>query len=110
MARYLKLRKVSGGSLAIFGWEGNRTQIGSRRDESWRVLRANGAVSLGKQVGNGWEHSRFSGPYLRDTLLDNGYLVETLETATGWRELPELRKAVTKSRRICSPVMVQVRG
>ena len=97
LARYLKLRKVSGGSLAIFGWEGNRTQIGSRRDESWRVLRANGAVSLGKQVGNGWEHSRFSGPYLRDTLLDNGYLVETLETATGWRELPELRKAVTKS-------------
>ncbi len=93
--RYLKLRKVAGGSLAIFGWEGNRTQIGSRRDESWRVLRANGAVSLGKQVGNGWEHSRFSGPYLRDTLLDNGYLVETLETATGWNELPHLRDAVT---------------
>lgn len=92
--RYLKLRKVAGGSLAIFGWEGNRTQIGSRRDESWRVLRANGAVSLGKQVGNGWEHSRFSGPYLRDTLLDNGYLVETLETATGWNELPHLRDAV----------------
>ena len=93
--RYLKLRKVAGGSLAIFGWEGNRTQIGSRRDESWRVLRANGAGSLGKQVGNGWEHSRFSGPYLRDTLLDNGYLVETLETATGWNELPHLRDAVT---------------
>lgn len=95
--RYLKLRRVGGGSLAILGWEGNRTQIGSRRDESWRVLRTNGAVSLGKQVGNGWEHSRFSGPYLRDTLLDNGYLVETLETATGWRELPELRIAVTKA-------------
>jgi alkyldihydroxyacetonephosphate synthase len=93
--RYLKLRKVAGGSLAIFGWEGNRTQIGSRRDETWRVLRANGAVSLGKQVGNGWEHSRFAGPYLRDTLLDNGYLVETLETATGWNELPHLRDTVT---------------
>ncbi len=93
--RYLKLRKVDGGALAIFGWEGNRTQIGSRRDESWRVLRGNGAVNLGKRVGSGWEHSRFSGPYLRDALLDNGYLVETLETATGWRELPELRTAVT---------------
>lgn len=97
--RYLKLRRVDGGCLAIFGWEGNRTQIGSRRDESWRVLRTNGAVSLGKQVGNGWEHSRFSGPYLRDTLLDNGYLVETLETCTGWRELPELRTAVTDALR-----------
>ncbi len=93
--RYLKLRNVDGGALAIFGWEGNRTQIGSRRDESWRVLRGNGAVNLGKRVGSGWEHSRFSGPYLRDALLDNGYLVETLETATGWRELPELRTAVS---------------
>ena len=92
--RYLKFRKVDGGAMAIFGWEGNRTQVGSRRDESWRVLRGNGAVNLGRQVGNGWEHSRFSGPYLRDTLLDSGYLVETLETATGWRELPELREAV----------------
>lgn len=92
--RYLKLRKVDGGSLAIFGWEGSRTQVSSRRDESWRVLRANGAVNLGKQVGNGWEHSRFAGPYLRDTLLDSGYLVETLETATGWQELPALRDAV----------------
>lgn len=92
--RYMKLRKVSGGALAILGWEGSRTQIGSRRSESWRVLRQHGGVSLGGQVGRGWEKSRFSGPYLRDTLLDNGYLVETLETSTGWRELPALREAV----------------
>lgn len=95
--RYLKMRRVDGGCLAILGWEGNRTQVSSRRDESWRVLRGNGAVNLGKRVGSGWEHSRFSGPYLRDTLLDNGYLVETLETATGWQELPHLRTAVTKA-------------
>lgn len=94
LERYMKMRKVHGGSLAIFGWEGNRTQVNSRRDESWRVIRSCGGVSLGRPVGNAWEHARFSGPYLRDTLLDNGYLVETLETATGWRELPKLRTDV----------------
>lgn len=101
--RYLKLRKVSGGALAILGWEGSRTQIGSRRSETWRVLRGHGGVSLGAQVGRGWEKSRFSGPYLRDTLLDNGYLVETLETSTGWRELPVLRQAVTSAIRDALP-------
>ncbi len=100
---YLKLRRVAGGSLAIFSWEGSRTQVGSRRDESWRVMRKFGAVSLGATVGKGWEHGRFSGPYLRDALMDYGYLVETLETATGWRELPALRDAVTDAIRAALP-------
>ncbi len=96
---YLKLRHATGGALAIFGWEGTRTQVGSRRDETWRVLRAHKAVALGRRVGKSWEHARFAGPYLRDTLLDEGYLVETLETATGWRELPALRESVTAALR-----------
>lgn len=94
---YLRARKVANGSLAIFSWEGSRTQVGARRDEMWRVMRAFGAVSLGSQVGAGWEKSRFSGPYLRDTLLDNGYLVETLETSTRWRQLPALRRDVYRA-------------
>ncbi len=101
--RYLKVRKVAGGALAIFSWEGTHTQVSSRRDESWRVLRKFGAVSLGAAVGKGWEHGRFSGPYLRDALLDRGYLVETLETATGWRELPALRESVTNAIRDALP-------
>ncbi|NQU37195.1 MAG: FAD-binding oxidoreductase [Actinobacteria bacterium] len=100
---YLKLRKVNAGSLAIFSWEGTHTQVGARRDEAWRVMRKFGAVSLSATVGKGWEHGRFSGPYLRDALLDRGYLVETLETATGWRELPELRRSVTEAIRNALP-------
>lgn len=103
LSSYLKLRKVAGGSLAIFSWEGTHTQVGARRDESWRVLRKFGAVSLGAAVGKGWDHGRFSGPYLRDELLDRGYLVETIETATGWRELPELRRSVAEALRNALP-------
>ena len=33
--------------------------------------------------GHSWEKNRFAAPYLRDDLLDAGYLVETLETANG---------------------------
>ena len=41
-----------------------------------------------------WEASRFRAPYLRDALLDEGVLVETVETATFWSSLPALRTAV----------------
>lgn len=92
---YLRLRRVTGGCLAILGWEGSRTSIGARRNEAWRVLRRHGAVALGKAIGDSWLHGRYGGPYQRDALLDCGYLVETLETATGWRELPNLRATVS---------------
>ena len=35
-------------------------------------------------------HGRFDAPYLRDSLLDHGVLVETLETATFWSDRERL--------------------
>ena len=53
-----------------------------------RVLRAAGARPLGPQArARRGRRSRFAGPHLRDDLLDRGVLVETLETATSWRNL-----------------------
>ncbi|MBB1050211.1 FAD-binding oxidoreductase, partial [Dietzia sp. CW19] len=51
-------------------------------------------VSLGAGPAEAWEHGRFGAPVLRDSLLDNGALVETLETATDWSNLTALRDAV----------------
>jgi len=41
-----------------------------------------------------WLATRFDLPYLRDELLDNHLLVDTLETATTWSRLAELYAAV----------------
>jgi alkyldihydroxyacetonephosphate synthase len=54
-------------------------------------------VSLGTSAGNSWLHHRFSGPYLRDSLLDAGVLVETLETATTWARLSGLYTGVGRA-------------
>jgi alkyldihydroxyacetonephosphate synthase len=45
---------------------------------------------LGGAPGRAWERGRYEGPYLRDELLDLGYLVETLETAHTWSRLEHL--------------------
>lgn len=93
LKRYLAARGVPGtGALAIVGWEG--TAIGARRTPAWRILRRHGAVSLGTRPGASWLRHRFEGPYLRDRLMDAGYLVETVETATSWANLADLRSAV----------------
>ena len=53
-----------------------------------------GAAYIGQSAGRSWEHSRFQGPYLRDTLMDMGALVETLETSHTWTRLGELHAKV----------------
>ncbi|MCH9799969.1 MAG: FAD-binding oxidoreductase [Actinomycetia bacterium] len=93
--RYLNLRGVGDGSLAILGWEGwSRDAVNGRRRAAARILRGHGAVSLGSSVGASWRRHRFDGPYLRDELLDQGYLAETLETACHWRDIPAVYAGV----------------
>jgi alkyldihydroxyacetonephosphate synthase len=91
---YLGLRKRSGGALVIVGHEGDEESVARRRALSVRALRAGGAAYLGQAAGNSWEHGRYQGPYLRDTLMAQGAMVETLETSHTWSRLGELHDAV----------------
>src|SRR5699024_356391 len=85
----------SGGCLALCLFEGTAEHAGSRHAETRDVLLAHGGTSLGAEPARSWEHGRFGAPVLRDSLLDNGALIETLETATDWANIPALRDAVS---------------
>jgi alkyldihydroxyacetonephosphate synthase len=91
---YLGLRRRRGGCLVIVGFEGDEEAIARRRALSVRELRRGGAVYLGQAAGRTWEHGRYQGPYLRDTLMDMGAMVETLETSHTWTDLAKLHDAV----------------
>jgi alkyldihydroxyacetonephosphate synthase len=78
---YLGLRRRRGGSLVIVGLEGEEESVARRRALSVRELQRGGAVYLGQAAGRSWEHGRYQGPYLRDTLIGMGAMVETLELA-----------------------------
>lgn len=92
--RYLGLRKRRGGALVILGYEGDEESVARRRALSVRALRSGGAAYLGHAAGRAWEHGRYQGPYLRDTLMGMGAMVETLETSHTWARFGELHEAV----------------
>ncbi len=94
LGRYLGLRGKRDGCLIVVGVEGDEESVARRRALSVRALRAGGGAYLGQAAGRSWEHGRFQGPYLRDTLMDMGALVETLETSHTWSRLHGLHRAV----------------
>jgi alkyldihydroxyacetonephosphate synthase len=95
--RYLGLRGRAEGCLLIVGHEGERESVDRRRTLAARELRRGGAVYLGQSAGRSWEHGRYQGPYLRDTLMEMGAMVETLETAHTWSSLGELHRSVGRA-------------
>jgi alkyldihydroxyacetonephosphate synthase len=91
---YLRFRGRTEGCMMIAGWEGEREAVARRRQLSRRLLRNGGAVPLGSSPGRSWARGRFDGPHLRDALIDEGILVETLETSHTYARVGELYDAV----------------
>jgi alkyldihydroxyacetonephosphate synthase len=95
---YLRARRVSEPCLLILGWAaGSERELRAKRATTLAALRPHRPVRLGRPVGAAWEHGRFAGPRQRDALLGIGMCVETLETATSWTKLSQLRTAVREA-------------
>jgi alkyldihydroxyacetonephosphate synthase len=90
---YLRARGRESGCLAIVGFEGTAEEVERRRVRTGSLLRAGGGIALGRRPGELWLRTRYTGPYLRDELLDRAILVDTLETAATWTDLDSLYRA-----------------
>jgi alkyldihydroxyacetonephosphate synthase len=85
----------AGGCLMIVGFEGTPAAVAARRNAVTAVLEDLGGEPAGEEPGRRWLAGRYDAPYLRDSMLDAGVLVETLETATYWSRLRRTYDAVT---------------
>lgn len=84
------------GALAVATFEASTVAGAERaRSETDAIFVRHGGKPRGEDPARSWERGRFSAPVLRDSLLDIGVLAETLETATTWSRLPQLKAAVT---------------
>lgn len=83
--------------LLIFGVTGTTKQTSQARAAAMAVFRAHAGTPAIGRIGELWQKSRFLSPYLRNTLWEHGYAVETLETALPWSQIPDLGDAIIRS-------------
>lgn len=84
----------AGRCLMIYGLTGELPEIRSTHARARDIFRSHGGLPTGQFIGRTWEKSRFRSPYLRNTLWDKGYALDTLETAVPWTNFERLRSAV----------------
>ncbi len=90
---------LDGGSVMIALVEGEARQLRRQTAALEAIARRHGAASLGGGPARSWLRERFRAPYLRDTLMDHGLLVDTVETATPWGNVLALRESVAQALR-----------
>lgn len=96
LQRYLKLRRIRPpeACLALLGFTGPHRRVRPARCETLHILRQHGGVSVGQAIGKTWEKNRFRSAYLRNSLWDLGYAVDTFETAVTWDRVTRTMSAV----------------
>jgi alkyldihydroxyacetonephosphate synthase len=80
--------------MLILGFAGRAALVEAARDEALGLARAHGGIHVGQIFGREWHKNRFRSPYLRNSLWDAGYAVDTLETATTWSRVPAMVSAI----------------
>ncbi|HKZ53909.1 MAG TPA: FAD-binding oxidoreductase [Anaerolineales bacterium] len=96
------LRRLGYGSercLLIIGFTGDRRTVAKVRRQATGLLRSHGGFFPLQPIGAMWRKSRFLTPYLRNTLWELGYAVDTFETAGPWSSVHPLAAAAAQALR-----------
>jgi alkyldihydroxyacetonephosphate synthase len=80
--------------LLIYGVTGDHSSVARARRQTKAIARSHGGLPVGSMIGETWRKSRFLAPYLRNTLWERGYALDTLETAVPWSKVLETAAAI----------------
>lgn len=88
LERYLNARGLgSERCLLMMGVTGSASQAARSRRTALSLARRHGGIFMGSSMGETWRKKRFQTPYLRNTLWELGYAVDTMETCLPWSSL-----------------------
>jgi len=95
LERLLSLRGVGEEKcMLMLGFTGREALAKVARKEALGIAGQQGGIHVGRTFGNEWHKSRFRTPYLRNTLWEMGYAIDTLETAADWATVPAMLEAI----------------
>lgn len=94
MLAYLRARGLKQPCLLVLRYDGTSAQAKARRAAGRAIAKEQRGVTIGGVPEVMWEKHRFSTPYLRDQLLTDGMLVDTMETAAPWSVIDDLHDSI----------------
>lgn len=94
LTAYLRARGVKTPCLMVLRYDGRPSDTKSRKSAGRAIAKKHKGISIGSTPATMWEKHRFSTPYLRDQLLTEGVLVETMETSTPWSNVEALHDKI----------------
>lgn len=80
--------------LLLVGFSGGEPWMRAVRGQALDIAKKNDGVHIGRTFGEQWHKNRFRTPYLRNTLWEAGYAVDTLETAVDWSNVTGMIDAI----------------
>jgi alkyldihydroxyacetonephosphate synthase len=83
--------------MLTLGITGTKQQVKASKSQIKTLVQRYQGVATGKSLGKRWAQNRFRFPYLREALWQQGYVVDTLETATDWQNVDALMAKVEAS-------------
>lgn len=100
LEKYLSLRGARDERcMMTVGITGSPSLVKFALSELKKILANYGSVTIGTLLGKKWEANRFRSPYLRESLWQLGYAVDTLETAVDWPRVTATVEAIETSLR-----------
>lgn len=99
LKRYLALRGAGDSpSLLLVGYSGKAKNVKRvKKDVSHLLRKEYSAVPVYEFIGNAWKKNRFKAPYLRNSLWELGYAVDTLETSVPWDKVTSTMEDIESS-------------
>jgi alkyldihydroxyacetonephosphate synthase len=73
-----------GKCMLLVGVSGDKRQARQALAAALALARGHGGVHIGRSLGERWRHNRFRNVYLRNAAWEQGYAIDTVETAVDW--------------------------
>jgi alkyldihydroxyacetonephosphate synthase len=103
LERYTALRGAGENKvMLVYGVTGNKRVARAARADLLDIAKSHGGVYIGAAIGKSWRKNRFHSAYLRNTLWDEGYGVDTVETAVKWSRAIKTMNAIEDGIRAAS--------
>ena len=98
LRRYLAWRGCSDDKcLLLLGATGSPAGVAAALKQALTIAKSGQGVHIGRALGDKWKLNRFRSVYLRNVLWQNGYAVDTAETAVDWPRVGAMMRSIEQA-------------